>query len=208
MTNPPIRLSEIDDATRDAHSRIRIGDRCLYLREKTSGRNYDFSDTNNLISNLKKPVTSSPAVKQYKERAIIQCAAEFRGSLNPEWLDEATLVPVPPSKDVADPAYDDRMERICRLIRQGQDVRNLVVQTGSMVANHARGAGARVTVEELSSAYSIAEELTNPAPKQIGVVDDMLTTGTHFRAMHEVLSKRFPGVPIIGLFVARRIFPD
>jgi len=43
---------------------------------------------------------------------------------------------------------------------------------------------------------------------QIGILDDVLTAGTHFRAMQTVLSDRFPGVPIIGLFVARRVFQN
>jgi len=94
------------------------------------------------------------------------------------------------------------------LIAPGQDVRNLVIQNVTMVANHAREAGDRATVEELLTAYSIDESLANPEPGIIGIVDDMLTAGTHYRAMQIVLSNRFPKATIIGLFVARRIFPD
>lgn len=65
-----------------------------------------------------------------------------------------------------------------------------------------------MTVEELLQLYSIDESVAAPMPGAIGIVDDVLTAGTHYRAMHTVLANRFPGVPIIGLFVARRIFPD
>jgi hypothetical protein len=41
----------------------------------------------------------------------------------------------------------------------------------------------------------------------MAILDDVLTAGTHFRAMSIVLSQRFPGVPIVGLFIARRVFP-
>jgi hypothetical protein len=44
-------------------------------------------------------------------------------------------------------------------------------------------------------------------PQAIAVVDDVPTAGTHYRAMHTVLSQRPPRVPIAGVFVARRIFP-
>jgi len=37
------------------------------------------------------------------------------------------------------------------------------------------------------------------------VFDDFLTTGSHFRAMTSVLEAEFPGVPITGLFIARRV---
>lgn len=77
-----------------------------------------------------------------------------------------------------------------------------------MVANHARGNDDRVAVVELLEVYSIDESLANPEPKVIGIVDDMLTAGTHYRAMHTILKIRFPHAHIIGLFVARRIFPD
>ena len=100
------------------------------------------------------------------------------------------------------------MEQVCRLIVPGQDVRNLVVQNATMVANHARGNDDRVTVEELLAVYSIDENFTNPEPEYIGIVDDMLTAGTHYRAMETILSRRFPNATIIGLFVARRIFPE
>lgn len=208
LTNKPIRLSKIDDATREAHTRLREDDQCLYLREKTSHRDYTFSDTNNLISNLKKPTTSSSAVLRHKERAIVQCAKEFREALNPKWLEITTLVPVPPSKARDHVAYDDRMERVCHLIREGQDVRNLVVQDCTMKANHARGIDDRVSIEELLEAYSIDESLSDPEPTHIGIVDDMLTAGTHYQAMHTILSERFPNASITGLFVARRVFPD
>lgn len=87
------------------------------------------------------------------------------------------------------------------------DVRRLVRQSTSTAASH-ESSGDRVTVGELLELYSIDETLTAPPPKQIGIVDDMLTAGVHYRAMHEMLSGRFPGVPISGLFIARRIFPS
>lgn len=208
LTVRPIRFLEIDDVNRENHPRLTADDECLYLYEKTSHRNYSFSATNNLISNLKKPVDSSPAVLQHKNNAIRSCAHAMKEALNEEWLKVATLVPVPPSKARTDDAFDDRMERVCTLIRQGQDVRNLVVQETTMIANHARGADDRVTVQELLGAYKIDEKLAAPEPSHIGIVDDMLTAGTHFRAMHTVLSDRFPNAKIVGLFVARRIFPD
>jgi hypothetical protein len=100
------------------------------------------------------------------------------------------------------------MERIARLIRPGVDVRALVVQEGSTAATHEVGLGGdRVTVEELLKLYRINEGLVAPPPKAIGVLDDVLTAGTHFRAMKTVLARRFPSVSITGLFIARRVFP-
>ncbi len=205
-----IRLSLIDDSNRDDHFYLTAADTCLYLFEYTSQRGYSFSQTNNLISNLKKkPSQAGSPGYHYKARAIAGCARALGATLNPAWLQSATLVPVPGSKARDHPDHDDRVERICRQMRAPPpDVRNLVVQTTSTTASHEAGPGERVKVEELLDVYAMDETAVQPAPLSVGIVDDVLTTGTHYRAMHSVLSQRFPDVPIIGLFIARRVFPD
>jgi hypothetical protein len=97
------------------------------------------------------------------------------------------------------------MVRICRGMGQGIDVRELVFQQQSTRASHASGAN-RITVQELLDLYRFDETLAEPPPTSIAIVDDMLTAGTHYRAMHSVLAGRYPDVPIIGLFIARRVF--
>jgi hypothetical protein len=205
-----IRLSLIDDSNRGDHFHLTADDACYYLFEYTSHRDYSFSATNNLISNLKKkPSQAGQPGFRYKGRAIAACAQYLGQALNPMWLGSATLVPVPGSKAVGHPDHDDRVERICRLIRHPPpDVRNLVVQTQSTNASHEVGEGERVSVEELLEVYRIDEERAQPTPQAIGIVDDVLTAGTHYRAMHTFLSQRFPGTAIVGIFVARRVFPD
>lgn len=66
----------------------------------------------------------------------------------------------------------------------------------------------RPTVEDLLGVYQIDERLVSPQPTSIGIFDDVLTAGTHFVAVKTMLSGRFPGVPILGCFIARRVFPD
>ncbi len=97
---------------------------------------------------------------------------------------------------------------LCNGIRDGLDVRSIVKQTASMEASHTAGDGNRASVEELIEIYQIDETLTNPAPVNIGIFDDVLTVGRHYRAMHTVLSQRFPGVPNTGIFIARTIHPN
>jgi len=203
-----IRFREIDETNCKPHVFYGGEDKWLFLYEKTSGRDYTFSDTNNLISNLKKPVNSSDAVLQWKKKAIQASATALRNGINDKWLDIGTFVPVPPSKAPDDPLYDNRMERICRMIRSKVDVRNLVIQKGSMVATHERGDGQRITFNELIDSYQIDEGLADPEPTCIAIVDDVLTTGTHFQAMKSVLEQRFPSAKFVGMFIARRIFPE
>jgi hypothetical protein len=201
-----IRLTAIDDTSIGLHARLTADDRCYFLFEYTSGQGYDFSATNNLISNLKK----KPGTKGqfYKEQAIQRCAAYLRQAMNPDWLHAATLVPVPPSKAADHPEHDRRMERICGAILPGLDVRPLVRQTATTAAAHEVAPGERPSVEELLAVYEIDETLAQPAPTVIGIFDDVLTAGTHYRAMETALRNRFAGVPIFGFFIARRVFAN
>lgn len=201
-----IKLTRIDDSNIGDHSYLVADDECYFLLEYTSGKGYSYGKANSLISNLKKkPSRSSAAELRYKSRAVDECAIHFRRSINLDWLAEATLVPVPPSKTESHLDYDNRITRICKGIATDLDVRELVIQTSSLTAAHE---GLRHTVEDLLNVYEINEKLASPAPKKIAIFDDMLTAGAHYRAMCSILNQRFPGVRIVGFFAARRIFPN
>ncbi len=203
------RFSVIDDTTRPDHYFLGPDDACIYLYEYTSGQGYSFSATNQLISNLKKkPSLANTPQYAWKTRAINQCAADIRGGLVEEWMNSATFVPVPGSKAKDAPEFDDRMARICRLLGPEVDVRTLVIQTQSTAAAHEAGGGHRISVDELLEVYAIDEDIADPVPTYLAIVDDVLTAGTHFRAMSTILAARFPGVPIVGIFVARRVFAN
>ena len=203
----PPRLTKIDELTRSDHYHLSETDECYYLREYTSGLGYQASDTNQLIANLKKGVDRrGRAEYAYKLRAIETAARELRANLNPDWLRQATLVPVPPSSIRTDILYDDRMTQILQQLGADVhwDVRELVVARTNMVPAHLTNL--RPSIDELMANYEIDEAIANPEPTIIGIFDDVLTAGSHFKAVKNVLSTRFPGVPIIGIFIARRIF--
>jgi hypothetical protein len=202
---PAVRFQKIEEHNRDDHHYLTEDDVCLFLYEYTAKMGYAHSETNSLILNLKKKKGAGGYV--WKSRAITSCAAAMGPVLNPKWLEEAVLVPVPPSKIKADSLYDDRMVQVCDAIRStvSIDVRELVVQIKSTDAVHE--GGDRLRPEQLQANYRIDEDLCpEGCPKYIGIVDDMLTAGAHFRAMKNVLSARFPESKITGIFVARRIF--
>ena len=162
--------------------------------------------TNDLIHNFKKsPDRRGRPEWQYKERDIGRAAAAFRRALGDE-PPPLTLVPVPPSKARNDPLYDDRMTRMLQAIWPGQqaDIRELIVQTESTTPAHAAVDG-RPGPSEIQDRYEVDEALTVPAPTSIALVDDVLTTGAHFRASRVVLGARFPTAAIVGLFIARRV---
>jgi hypothetical protein len=199
------KLTKFDTAAREGHSFLRPKDDCHYFIEYTANRAFNYSDANNFINNLKKkPSLRSTNQWKYKLAAIRQAAETLSEELPAGWRKKSTFVPVPPSKAKDHAEYDDRMSKVLAKL-DGADVRELVGQKKSMEATHV--SSKRHTIDQLVANYEIdEEEVGKKTPTHIVIVDDMMTAGAHYRAMRKVLKKRFPGVPISGVFLARRIF--
>lgn len=204
----PTRLTKIDELTRPDHTFVEPEDECYYLGDYTARRGFAFSDMNNLINNLRKPMDRRGRPEwRHKESAILTSGRMLREALSEDWLVAATLVPIPSSKTRDDAEYDDRLPQILQEIARGRqlDIREVVVMTRNVPQSHL--AEARVSIPELIESMSVDEASAQPEPRSIGIFDDVLTTGRHFKAVQTVLHERFPNVPIVGVFVARRV-PD
>jgi hypothetical protein len=202
----PIRLSKIDELTRPDHTFLEPEDECYYLGDYNARRGFAFSEMNNLINNLRKPMDRRGRPEwRHKDAAILKCGRILREALNEDWLRVATLVPIPSSKTHDDAEYDDRLPRILRELGRGRelDTRELVVMVRNVPQSHL--AEDRVSIRELIDSMHIDQAAAEPEPHSIGIFDDVLTTGRHFRAVQSVLRERFPTVPIVGVFVARRV---
>ncbi|MGB7283322.1 MAG: hypothetical protein WBE13_13750 [Candidatus Acidiferrum sp.] len=197
-------LTRIDELHLPDHYYLDREDECYFIGEYTAGRGYTHSNTNQFIYNLKKSVERRGTLEyRYKEEAIRRGAFELRRSLNPEFVQRGTFVPVPPSCTADDPLFDDRITQMIRLIDSHVDAREIVRQIVSTPGAHA--VQDRPGPGQLYNNYEIDESLEEPTPSGIAVVDDVLTTGAHFKAMKRVLDEIFPGVQVVGLFLARRV---
>lgn len=197
------RILKVDALTLPDHYYLEAGDTCYYAGEYTAGEGHAYSETNQLILNFKKSMDKRGTLQwQHKERAIQQAANIVRAAIK----DDAriTFVPIPPSKCKADPLYDDRMKRMLEAVCVGRqaDIRELIVQLQSAQAAHL--ADRRPTPDELIANYRLDESLVEPPPQVIFIVDDVLTTGCHFKAVQRLLLQQFPQAHIAGLFLARR----
>ena len=73
------RFQKIDGLLLGDHYHLQAGDECYFFVEYTSGKRYDYSKANRLISNLKKkPSTKSTAQWNYKIDAINACSNEHQ----------------------------------------------------------------------------------------------------------------------------------
>lgn len=210
----PERLTSIDETNREHHVFLEQGDRCFFFGEYFARRGYRGGGTNQLIFNFKcKPsvAINNAARRAYKEQAISAAAAGLRKAMAQENAERITWVPVPPSKVEGHADYDDRLARTLALAFSGYvaDVRRLLRQTASTEADHA--AGGRLTQDALQALIELDRAALNARPLRQTIVlfDDVLTTGKHFKCCERRLREFIPSsLPIIGVFIARRILRD
>ena len=119
-------------------------------------------------------------------------------------MEKFTFVPIPPSHCKSDPLYDDRMVLIlkyAKFLNNELDFCEIVEQKTTMQASHCNEN--RNHPGQLVENYKVDKEALNNARSTIIIFDDVLTAGSHFKAMKEVILQHRSDVKIIGLFVAR-----
>ncbi|CTQ26857.1 Uncharacterised protein [Klebsiella pneumoniae] len=196
------RLTKIDELTIDQHYHLDASDTCFFFGEYTARKGFGFSETNQLIHNLKKSVEKRGSYEyRYKGKAINKIAQMLVGITN---LKDLTFVPIPPSKCHEDPLYDGRMIEVlesAKRINADIDYRELVRQRESRAASH--NSEVRQTPEEIASNYIFERSQAQSLRKMIVIFDDVLTAGSHYKAMKAVIRTHLPESVIVGLFVAR-----
>jgi hypothetical protein len=203
---PLVLLQHIDGLLAPDHVYLESTDYCYFLREYTPG-GFEKSATNDLILNLKKDLRyRGHAPWKYKLQAIDQCARELRDALS-QYLDGTWVVPIPPSKCRTHPGYDDRLVQVADQLcaRTTANRRDLLLQRSDTEPLHLKNDSPRPQPHEIARNYQIDEtQLAGPVPSAIWILDDVLTTGSHFKAAQMVVHQRLPGIAIYGIFIARR----
>ena len=133
-------------------------------------------------------------VKQGCRTTIRQVAIELKPLLPAEWTESYSFVAIPSSSGTNRP-IGMLLDRL-RLT----DVRQLVEQRKPTPMSRT---GWRLPAVEREALLTVNELAVDPQPNAVVLVDDVLTTGSHFRAVRNVLRKRWPKLSIIGLFLAR-----
>ena len=198
------RWTKIDQTMLGDHYHLRADDDCLFLGDYNAGDkwvNKTPQAINQTISNIKKAPSHPQA--HYRRRDIKWCG-EALAIVEASHPGLRTWVPIPGSKLPDHPDYNPRMIEILDAMK-GQsiaDVRHLIFQTESTRASHH---GNRLSPEELARVLRIDESLSEPPPRHIVLVDDVITAGTHFRVASDLLSARFPQASIHGIFIGRTI---
>lgn len=200
-------LQIIDELLKKEHIYLEIEDECYFLLSYTSGFSYDYSKDNSIICNLKKGVEKkkNPQEWKHKENAIKQIAQMLEQvQIDTFFSKKVTFVPIPPSKIKTDPKYDDRLVNILQQVGGGNlDVREIILQKENTESYH--HSDKRRNPYQIQENYIVDESECNDVNQIMIVFDDMITTGAHYKAVKNLLQKRFPSKRIKGLFVSRRV---
>jgi hypothetical protein len=193
------------DLIENPPARLDCSDECYYAREYAAGKGFAHSDTNQLISNLKKPVSArgTPAWK-YKLRAIQQFADEL-ACLLATIPDDFLVAHIPSSKRTDHPDYDRRLEDVvnlavakCPRATQVAPVLRAVTLTPAHQSGASRPSPLEVRASLTWNGLKSGRELL--------FVDDVVTSGTTFKECKRLVERHAPTVSVCGVFWARTIW--
>ena len=190
------------DVSQDIPVFIEQEDEVYYAREYISKGGCKASEANQLIMNFKKPVSRRGQREwYYKEQAIDRFARELAAALK----ENTIIAAIPSSKCQTDPEYDSRLEdtlAAAKRYKQSLIIEQPIVVNATSVAVHAGGSRRPDEVYTHLVWKGFSREVT-----QVLLVDDVLTTGSHFRACKRLILEHCPGTRVAGVFWAKTVWP-
>jgi hypothetical protein len=180
-------------------------DRCCFLREYTAGGGFRASTGNDDILNFKKnPNLRGTSQWPHKERAARKFAEELAVLFGDATLQACVL---PSSKTVDDPEFDPRFDMMLgHLLTRCPHVEMVNPLRKRKNTRPLHGGGRR----SIASIYDSLEWVgfAGEAPESMVVIDDMITSGTTFKACQKLLSEHCPRMQILGIFWTRCLWQD
>jgi len=198
-----MRLLRIDESTRREHYFLSDDDTCYYFGEYCARRGVAYGITSSLVHDLLELRDAAIPKQEFrKDRALSRVAQWLGSAFDPQSLPLATFVPLPKSGCGILTDDDDRMYRILRRSGEGLDIRKMLelAKGGAALDVGSVRSGPDVLYENLR----VVQSLTEPRPRAVFLVDDVLTTGANFIAGKRRLLQAIPEVPVFGLFIARK----
>ena len=186
-----------------APSDIKNDDVWLYAREYKSGTGYEGGRANSLVLNFKKPPSSknNKWAWSYREEAIMQFKKDVEHLISVK----GALTAVPSSKTKDHPEYNNRFEDLFKEILRslpGWWVEWPVEIKENQDPAHRSG---KRSPEFFKKNY-IWNGFKYKEPKVLYVFDDVITTGSHLRAMSDFLRENKYTGKIIGICWAKTIW--
>ncbi len=200
MANPQL----IDELILRDYYYLNEEDECFFFHVYHANKGFKFSEYNQLISNFKKKLDRKGQYDwKYKHEAVKKVASILRSTLA-TIKTPVTIIPIPPSLCKTDAMYDDRMLQTLKLASIGLKniiVRDIISLQENREASHS---GSRTRLSPLQLQKLLILEDDPPIhSKNVILVDDVITTGSQFKACKMLLLENYENINVTGLFVAR-----
>ena len=152
-------------------------------------------DYSSLLYNLKKPTDRKGTFEwDYKEKSITKCS-EFLNNFPKFKGTNPVIIPMPPSKKKGTIEYDDRLVQIIN------KVENAICLDIFDVKESVKSTHTQDQAKDLTAIQSNLEISENAQiPNLVYVLDDVFTTGAHFKAIKNKILEINPNAQVIGLF--------
>ncbi|CAA6799763.1 MAG: Unknown protein [uncultured Sulfurovum sp.] len=176
-------------------------DECYYFLDYTDG-GYSASSSNQLVFNFKQPISKrGTASWRYREESVQKFAnliSEIQGLCENKF----TIVIAPTSKRTDSPDYNDRIDKTLELFKKYCPT--VIIERPIEVI--------RDTIPSHDGGNRDEESIKNnlkwvgfkyPPTAIVVFIDDILTTGTHFKVSKEIILQNDSRVErVVGVFLA------
>jgi predicted amidophosphoribosyltransferase len=178
-----------------------------YARIYTARAGFQYSDSNQLIFNLKKDPKAKEAELVHKRKAIQQFASELTVLLGgrtdgPPFY----LIPIPSSKTPSHSEFDNRLDEVARLVCDAVPRAKycpILVRRSDISQAHKAEAERDPEVTYASVEVDLSLYSGQIESKSLVLVDDVLTTGATFTGCRRRVLEAIPGSKVSGIFWAK-----
>ncbi|WP_373072109.1 phosphoribosyltransferase [Sulfurimonas sp.] len=184
------------------HNRLNLldSDECYYFFEATN-EGYKGSKVNDLLFNFKKPIEKKGKAEWYYRDKAVDKFAKYLSKIESFNNNVMVVIPAATSKNRSSELFNDRIDETVRKLKL--KCPNVVIEIPfdtKIDVQESHNGGTR-KVEDIQNN---TEWLGfNTKAETVVIVDDVLTTGAHYRAWKDMILSKEPTVKrVIGLFLA------
>jgi hypothetical protein len=176
-------------------------DECYYTREYLK-EGFSASASNQLVWNFQISPTEEHRMR-HKKDAIEAFVSELGHLMSRVKVQSYLIAPMPTSKVPGHPEYDDRLIQVLQKVAPQQYCEPIVGGNSHLPSK--RGGPRHPSF--YSANYVFKGFSPGLLPSVLFVLDDVLTSGSHFRAYKDLMLARCPGLRVVGIFWALTIDP-